>query len=155
MTIPTPSDFAKLQTQRKQQESEREKLINSVEENLEKAERKKHSNTVAKNRKRFGGGESRGSHLSRKGKGPATSSKSEKSDRTSTRNPSSTKPSTPQKQQESATEPTKKPFVRKPHLTQRLSGNEELRKFRDSLPQSPEKNKKPRRTSTGSSSSAK
>lgn len=38
---------------------------------------------------------------------------------------------------------TKKPFVRKPHLTQRpLAGNKELQKLRDSLPQNKRQNHK-------------
>lgn len=64
------------------------------------------------------------SRSSVKGKGRDTSSKSERT----TSEPSNS----------STAQPTssKKPFERKPHLTQRLSQNEELRNLRASLPSS-------------------
>lgn len=90
------------------------------------------------------------SRSSEKGKAAVTSSKLEEK---VTSNPVVAKPS--QKSSSStSTEvpPSKKPFVLRPHLTQRLSQNEELQKLRDSLPQNRRQNHSPKRSSKRSGS---
>lgn len=176
MSTPTPSDFANRLTQRKQHEAEREEQIASLEKKLAMNSSEKHEKTVRNNRARFGAGKERASaasHSSRKGKAPAgsstprsprkggakgTSSKSEPIVQSSEKTPSSMKQSTPPKKQDAATEPAKKQFVRKPHLTQRLSDNEALQELRASFPQPRHNNRsknKFKKPNTGSSSNKK
>ena len=112
MTIPTPSDFAKLQMQRKP---------------LEKKSSAKHDRTTQKNRARYGSD-----------KAPATSSKEEAKN--------SSKPS--------SKSTSKRPFVRNPHLTQRLSENEKLQELKESFPQMKHHNRSTKKH-TGSTSKKK
>ena len=182
MSTPTPSDFARHLTQRKQHEIEREQQIADLEKKLAKSSSEKHDRTVQKNRARFGSGkarESAASHSSRKGKaqdasttprssrrgtGKGTSSKSAQTARTSTPTTSSTSQSKPLKKQDVGTESAKgsssetsvspatpkKPFVRKPHLTQRLSDNEALLELQKSFPKTKHHNRSAKSTRSSS-----
>lgn len=160
MTIPTPSAIAKQATQRKQlelqQEAEREAQIKALEEKLDadsrsksakvRASRASHSSPKAKARGTSSPSAKSGStkkteHVS--GKSTTSTSQSAPSRRMSevTKDASGT-PTIPQtgakasvdKKESSTTSAVKKTFVRKPHLTQRLSDNEALLKLKESLP---------------------
>lgn len=148
MSIPTPSAIGSRLTQQKQLE-------------LQRAEQAATQQTQQKP-KRSTGVASKASHSSPTGKGRGTSSKSEQTPRPVKKN-SSKRPSKPSTSEKPASAPAngsteavrtvvKKPFVRKEHLTQRLSSNEKLREFRDSLPQEP---RHPNRKTTSTSSKKK
>ncbi len=131
MTIPTPSAIAKQATARKQlelqQENERAAAIAALESKLDKDSRSKSDRVRA----------SRASHSSPKGKAPATSSRSAKSGSTKKTEPSSEGSEKTPSQSAPSTSPksvAKKTFVRKPHLTQRLSENEVLLELKEKLP---------------------
>lgn len=133
MTIPTPSAIAPLLTRRKKQELEsekaREEQIRKIESKLDEASRSKSEKVRA----------SRASRSSKKGKGSATSSRSEamkqhpagKGLKKSPDTKGSPKATASEKSESQSQE--KKPFVRKPHLTQRLSSNEALQELRSSM----------------------
>ena len=131
MTIPTPSAIAKQATARKQlelqQQNEREAAIAALESKLDVASRSKSEKVRA----------SRASHSSPKGKAPATSSRSAKSGSTKKTEPSSAGSEKTASQSPPSTSPksaVKKTFVRKPHLTQRLSDNEVLKELQEKFP---------------------
>lgn len=172
MSIPTPSAIGQRLTERKQRELQREAeqkaLAEKLDKSLKTAEDKKHRRTVAKNgwnrKKSTSSTSSESAKSASSEKGPAprgTSSKSAESRpnavsrssvfRTSTKGSPSSKP-TPSSPTSAPSQPKngeagKKPFVRKPHLTQRLSDNEALKELRDSMPQV----RHPQRSSKGSS----
>ena len=132
MTIPTPSAIAKQATARKQQ-AEREAAIAALESKLDVASRSKSEKVRA----------SRASHSSPKDKAPATSSRSAKSGSTKkTERPSSGKSTkitsqsahSPSEKTGTPSSTVKKTFVRKPHLTQRLSDNEVLKELQEKFP---------------------
>lgn len=176
MSIPTPSAIAGRLTQRKQHElqheAEQKALAEKLDRRLSKDSDEKHKRTAQKNgwgQKKGSGSsgkpDSSASRSSRKGKGQGgsttpqssrrdtvrgTSSKSEQTAQTSTPTSSSMKQSTLPKKQENGTETVKKPFVRKPHLTQRLSDNEALRELQKSFPKTQHHNRSEKRTSRSS-----
>lgn len=138
MTIPTPGEFAKRAQERKQQE-------------LDSAAKAKANHPAGKQLQ----GSPKGSS---KGLPPrATSKKSQKaSSNVDSKVAPGVKPPV-DKQQTSSPSSTansveKKPFVLKPHLTQRLSQNEELQKLRDSLPMNKKQGSRKPRRHTGNSS---
>lgn len=113
MSTPSPATFAKQIREKKLNEAVVQSPSNSTAKPVYKA-----------------------SPSSEKAKATGTSSRSATRSSTSKKDTSS-KPAT-----SSDVPPLKKPFERKPHLTQRLSSNEELRKLRDSLPTSSTSKKK-------------
>ena len=138
MTIPTPSAIAPLLTRRKKQELEsekaREEQLQKIESKLDEASRSKSEKVRA----------SRASRSSKKGKGSATSSRSEamkqhpagkgfKKSPDTKGSPKATASEKSESQPPSTSSQEKKPFVRKPHLTQRLSSNEALQELRSSM----------------------
>lgn len=143
MSIPTPSAIAPLLTQRKQQQMHDAEQPKSMPQKPDRSAKR----------------DSKVSRSSRQDKAPATSSKSRQK-------PRSTRTTSSNTESASSTETTpavKKPFVRKEHLTQRLSTNEQLKELRDSMttPRHPNRtDQKPRRKSqtrktTNSTSNAK
>lgn len=146
MSIPTPNAIAPRLTLQKQHALQEQAVTPQTQQKP----------------KRSTGVVSKASRSSHTGKGRATSSKSEEKHQSdkkiSSKRPS--KPSTSEKpasapangSSEAAPTAVKKPFVRKDHLTQRLSSNEKLREFRDSLPQEP---RHPNRKTTSTSSKKK
>lgn len=192
MSTPTPSDFANRLTQQRLHEAEREEQIANLEKKLAKSSTDKHESTVRKNRARFGSGKERAStasHSSRRGKAPATSSKStenqsnhkkasaaplvdqklnssgtssptsndrpSKDSRRTSRTKGSPKVTSTEKSEkqspsstpEQTSDSPKKVFVRKPHLTQRLSDNEALQELRASFPKPRHQNRTTRSSS--------
>ena len=142
MSIPTPSAIAKQATERKQRELQRqveiEAQIKALEEKLSKESDAKHKRTASKNGWKSGSSKKRPSSPSpsseKAPERPATSSKSEES---------SPKPAV-----------VKKPFVRKPHLTQRLTDNEKLLELKASMPVVKHVNRAPSSKKSGTSTSS-
>lgn len=169
MSIPTPSAIGPRLTERKQHEmqleAERTEQIAALEDKLKKASGQKHEKTVQNNRARFG---SKGSRSFPQGKGQGTSSKSVQKPQSTDKSTSSITPSASSKELETESSSStsipstpqsssspKKPFVRKEHLTQRLSSNEQLRELRDTLNRSRHGNRNSSRKSATATSSKK
>lgn len=148
MSIPTPSAIAKQATERKQRELQQQAEIEALEKKLDADSRSKSDRVRA----------SRASASSPKGKARGTSSPSAKSGSTKkTERPSSAeseKTTPPSAPSTSAKSVVKKPFVRKPHLTQRLTDNEKLLELKASMPAVKHVNRVPSSKKSGTSTSS-